>query len=64
MEINYRTKEESNKIQQEEFLKLTPSQRVSAFFDLMYKMRKYPVPHKKDKTNNFLIVIEDNSSKN
>ncbi len=64
MEINFQSKEESNKMQREEFLKLSPSQRVSAFIKLMYKMRKYPVPHKKDKTNNFLIVIEDDSSKN
>jgi len=59
MEINFRSKEESNKMQREEFLKLTPSQRVSAFFDLMYKMRKYPRYHMLDKSNNFLILIKD-----
>jgi len=59
MEINFRSKEESNKIQRDEFLKLTPSQRVSAFFDLMYKLRKYPMHLKLEKSNNFLIIIKD-----
>ncbi len=59
MEINFQSKEESNKMQREEFLKLTPSQRVSAFFDLLYKLRKYPTHPKLEKNNNFLIVIKD-----
>ena len=59
MEINFRTKEESNKIQQEEFLKLSPAERIYAFFDLMFIMEKYPTTYKEDKSNNFLIVIED-----
>jgi len=59
MEINFRTKEESNRIQREEFLKLSPAERIYSYFDLMYKMKRFPVRIKEDKSNNFLIVIED-----
>lgn len=59
MEINFRTKEESNKIQQKEFLKLSPAERIYSFLDLMFKMKKFPTMHEKDISNNFLIVIED-----
>ena len=59
MEVHFRSKEESNKIQQEEFLKLSPAARIYAFLDLMYKMRKYPTLSKTKKNDNFLIVIKD-----
>ncbi len=59
MELKFQSKEESNKMQREEFLKLTPSQRVSAFFNLIYKLRKYPTRSSFEKSNNFLIVIKD-----
>ena len=59
MEVHFRSKEESNKIQQEEFLKLSPAERIYAFLDLMYKMRKYPTLSKAKKNDNFLIVIKD-----
>lgn len=34
MEITFRTKEESNRIQEETFLKMTPVERVLAFFQM------------------------------
>lgn len=59
MEINFRTKEESNRIQREEFLKLSPVERIYSFFDLMYKMKKFPVRNTEDKSDNFLIEFND-----
>ena len=58
MEINFRSKEESNEIQQAEFLKLTPVERFYAFMDLMWTLRKSPQKNKKVKKDNFLIVIK------
>jgi len=58
MEINYRTKEESNRIQQQEFLKLNPAERFYAFLELSYALRNFPVKNKKRKSGNFLIVID------
>ena len=59
MEINFRTKEDSNKVQRERFLELTPVQRIYAFFDLMYRIKDYPVSKNEERNDNFLIVIKD-----
>jgi len=59
MEIRYLTKEESNKIQRDDFLKLTPVERFFSFLDLMNKLRKYPMNNKITKKKNFLIEIKD-----
>ena len=59
MEIRYLTKEESNKIQRDDFLKLTPVQRFFSFLDLMNNLRKYPMHNKVTKTKNFIIEIKD-----
>lgn len=58
MKVNFRTKEESNKIQQEEFLKLSPVERYYAFLDLMWSLRKLPIKNENVKSGNFQIVIE------
>lgn len=58
MEVNFRTKEESNKIQKEEFLKLSPVERYYAFLDLMWSLRHLTIKDKKDKSDNFQIIIE------
>ena len=59
MEIRYLTKEESNKIQRDDFLKLTPVQRFFSFLDLMNNLRIYPMYKKVTKTKNFIIEIKD-----
>ncbi|WP_369617931.1 hypothetical protein [Flavobacterium sp. CFS9] len=59
MEIRFQTKEESNKLQQEDFLKLSKTERVYAFFRLMEQVSRFPVKNKQDKNkDNFLIVIK------
>lgn len=58
MEIRFQTKEVSNKIQQESFLKLSKTERIYCFLNLMYKVNQYPSKIKEDKSANFLIVIK------
>lgn len=58
MELRFQTKEESNQLQQDEFLKLSKIERLYAFFRLMEQMSKFPVQIKEDKNkDNFVIVI-------
>jgi len=60
MKISYNTKEESNKQQREEFLKLSGAERIEAFLDLCYRLKDFPQKEKKDrKLDNFVIVIKD-----
>lgn len=59
MEIRFQTKEESNKLQQEDFLKLSKTERVYAFFRLMEQVSRFPVKNRQDKNkDNFLILIK------
>lgn len=59
MEIRYQTKEESNKQQQEDFLKLSKIERFYSFLRLSEQISKFPVKNKVDKNKgNFQIIIE------
>jgi len=62
MEINYRNKDESNRLQKEAFLRLSPAERFYAFLALSERMSQFPVKerHTKCVNNNFQIVIETN----
>ncbi|WP_158727910.1 MULTISPECIES: hypothetical protein [unclassified Flavobacterium] len=62
MKMSFRTKEESNKMQEKEFLKLTPVERVMKFFELIYFFKDFPVTTK-EKNNNFIIIIKNNKHK-
>lgn len=42
MEKRFMTKEESNKVRQVEFMKLSPAERVMSFFELSRKILQYP----------------------
>lgn len=58
MELRFQTKEESNQLQQDKFLKLSKLERLYAFFRLMEQMSKFPIKNKEDKNkDNFIIVI-------
>lgn len=60
MEIKFQTKEESNKQQQDNFLKLSKAERIYAFLNLMERMSQFPVKNKIDRSkDNFLIIIPD-----
>jgi len=59
MEIRFQTKEESNRQQQEDFLKLSKIERIYSFLRLSERISKFPVKNKIDKNkDNFLIVIK------
>ena len=59
MEIRFQTKEESNKQQQEEFLKLSGVERVYSFWRLMERVNRFPVKNKIDKNkDNFIIELK------
>ncbi len=59
MEIKFQTKEESNKQQQEDFLKLSKVDRFYSFLSLMERVNKFPVKNKIDKNkDNFQIIIK------
>ena len=62
MKIFFRTKEESNKIQEDEFLKLTPSERVLRFFSLVCYFKNFPTTATKE-NKNFIIVIKQKGEK-
>lgn len=60
MEIRLQTKEESNKQQREDFLKLSKIERVYSFLRLSERISKFPVKNKVDKNkDNFLIAIKE-----
>jgi len=59
MEITFTTKEESNKKRQEEFLKLSPIERIYSFLELVVRVNKFPTKYKKEKNNNFVIELKE-----
>lgn len=60
MEIRFQTKEESNRQQQEDFLKLSKIERIYSFLRLMERVNQFPVKNKVNKNkDNFLIVIKE-----
>jgi hypothetical protein len=59
MEIKFQTKEESNKQQQEAFLKLSKAERIYSFLHLMERVDQFPVKNKTEKNkDNFQIIIK------
>jgi hypothetical protein len=59
MEIRFQTKEESNEQQQVDFLKLSKTERVYAFWRLMERVSKFPVKNKVDHhKDNFIIELK------
>ncbi|MBK5213940.1 MAG: hypothetical protein JJE55_09815 [Flavobacteriaceae bacterium] len=60
MEITFRTKEESNKIQEVAFLKLPTAERFFEFLRLCHELKNFPSREKDSvEKNNFEIVIQD-----
>jgi len=43
MELKFQTKEESNRQQEEAYLKLSKSERVWLFFEMMQKSKTFPL---------------------
>ena len=61
MEIRFQTKEESNKQQREDFLRLSKIERFYSFLRLSERISQFPVKKRENKNkDNFLIVIDRN----
>jgi hypothetical protein len=58
MKINFGTKEESKVIQIDDFLKLSKTDRIYAFINLLLKSKQLPRKKESDKSDNFLIEIK------
>ena len=58
MELHFQTKEESNRKQWEDFLKLSKTKRFYQFLRLMEKVNQFPMKHKNDINSNFIIQIK------
>jgi hypothetical protein len=59
MKISFQTKEESNKKQLDDFLKLSKSDRIYSFIRLSESISKFPVKNKVVKNkDNFIIYIK------
>jgi len=57
MKILFQTKEESNKKQLDDFLKLSKQERIYSFLRLMQDVKRFPTKVLDDKKSNFLITI-------
>lgn len=55
MKITFRTKEESNRLQEETFLKLSRAERVLQFFKLSKRIKQFPTKDIIENKNNFVI---------
>ena len=63
MEIFFGTKEENNKRREDDFLKLSPGERLIAFIEMISAQPELPSPrnaeHPNSKKNNFVICKND-----
>jgi len=57
MEIQFRTKKEANLVQEQEFLALSPIERIYSFLNLMQRINRFPAQSKQKKEKNFVIHI-------
>jgi len=62
MQIKFTTKEESNKLRQEESLALTGGQRFMRFLDLCEAMSIFPTKAKDKNKGNFVIKLYKEST--
>jgi len=65
MKITFQTKEESNRLQEAEFLALSPAERFFRFLWLSRRMKQFPTKAKEEDNGNFVIekkVKQDGNS--
>jgi len=63
MQISFTYKEGQNKKQEEEFLKLSPAERVIQFFILSERMLFFPTKNKKKPSSNNFVISFDKHGK-
>jgi hypothetical protein len=60
MHIEFRTKEEANKAQEEDFLRLSGEERMKEFFTLSRRiMREYPSSIQRSYGDNLVLELKD-----
>ena len=59
MQVSFKTKAQSKREQEEAFMKLTPSERMEAFFRLSRRMLRFPTKAEEDFKDNFVIRKDD-----
>jgi hypothetical protein len=60
MRIEFRTKEEANKAQEEDFLRLSGEERMKEFFTLSRRiMREYPSSIQRSYGDNLVLELKD-----
>lgn len=59
MQVSFKTKAQSKMEQEEAFLKLSPSERMEAFFRLSRRMLSFPTKAEEDFKDNFVIKKTD-----
>lgn len=64
MELLFRTKEEANKHQQDDFLSLTPVQRFYAFLALSERIARFPTRNKENKADKSFVIHIKTHGKN
>lgn len=57
MIVEFRTKEQSNEIQEKNFLSLSPADRIYSFLNLMMKSKNLPSKGNPTKKDNFIIEL-------
>lgn len=62
MVIEFRTKKQSNEIQEKDFLSLSPSERIYSFLNLMMNSKKLPSKKEITKRDNFFIELTTSKS--
>lgn len=62
MVMKFQTKDESNRAQEQAFLKLAPAERFLEFLKLCYELKDFPSIEKAP-NNNFVIELKDRNVK-
>lgn len=58
MEIRFQSKDESNRLQEEAFLALSPVERFVEFIRLSNQVLKFPTKDQEEKTNNLILELK------
>ncbi len=59
MKIKFTTKEESNREQRENYIKLSPINRIYSFIKQVYIFNNFPLKKNKSTNSNFTITFYD-----
>jgi len=58
MTVNFRNKEQSNQVQEKEFLNLSPIERIYSYLNIMVRLKDFPTKNAPESKDNFVIEIK------